>query len=348
MTGCGNEEDRKWAADKREFVGDARDDVADARDTAADARDSAADAREAQLDEREAQLDARASELGLTAQSTTTQSATSAAERSHGREERLDLAFVRGNGRSERDEAVARRLTEAPPTLLALAFASIAEHLYEAQTYDEVLARITRAAVATVAGADAASVTLPVDNSYRTVGPTTSTARQVDQAQYDSGEGPCLDAVETSSMVAAPSFPDERWPVLGATPTEHGVHSSISYQLKGNPGATGIGSLNIYAYTPDAFDDDAVEIGTILAAHASLAARAVRERTSLQQLDHDLEQALLSRDVIGQAKGILMERLKTTPEEAFEILKNSSQRLNVKLRQVARDITDTGEITPRS
>jgi len=154
----------------------------------------------------------------------------------------------------------------------------------------------------TLAGADAASVTIPEHDSYRTVGPTTASASQVDQAQYHAGEGPCLDAISASLMVTAPSFPDERWPILGASPTEYGVQSSISYQLK--------------------------------------------ERTSLQRLDKDLEQALLSRDVIGQAKGILMERLKTTPEQAFEILKNASQRLNVKLRQVARDITETGELGP--
>jgi len=198
----------------------------------------------------------------------------------------------------------------------------------------------------TLAGADAASVTIPEHDSYRTVGPTTASASQVDQAQYHAGEGPCLDAISASLMVTAPSFPDERWPILGASPTEYGVQSSISYQLKGTRGGNGMGSLNIYAYAPEAFDDAAVEIGTILAAHASLAARAVGERTSLQRLDKDLEQALLSRDVIGQAKGILMERLKTTPEQAFEILKNASQRLNVKLRQVARDITETGELGP--
>jgi hypothetical protein len=125
------------------------------------------------------------------------------------------------------------------------------------------------------------------------------------------------------------------------------MQSSVSYQLKwsNRDGAPpGTGSLNIYGLTPDAFDEDAVEIGAILAAHASLAARAVGERASLEQLDRHLEEALLSRDVIGQAKGILMERLKTTPEKAFEILKDSSQRLNLKLREVARNVAETGEM----
>lgn len=150
-------------------------------------------------------------------------------------------------------------------------------------------------------------------------------------------------------LVAAPAFPDARWPLLGAHPGEHGVQSSLSYHLDTSSPAgdmTSTASLNIYALTPDAFDQAAQEIGTILAAHASLAARAVGERATLEALGRHLEQALLSRDVIGQAKGILMERLKTTPEDAFDILKRSSQRLNLKLREVARTLTETGEVTP--
>jgi AmiR/NasT family two-component response regulator len=94
---------------------------------------------------------------------------------------------------------------------------------------------------------------------------------------------------------------------------------------------------------PYAFNDTAQEIGLILAAHASVAARAVDERSTLQSLGRDLQQALLSRDVIGQAKGILVERLKITPEDAFDLLRRSSQQLNLKLRDVARGLAETGE-----
>jgi hypothetical protein len=106
---------------------------------------------------------------------------------------------------------------------------------------------------------------------------------------------------------------------------------------------SGGGSLNSYGVTPDAFSDTAQEIGLILAAHASVAVRAVDERSTLQNLGRDLQQALLSRDVIGQAKGILMERLKVTPEDAFDLLRRSSQQLNIKLREVARGLTEFGE-----
>jgi hypothetical protein len=148
-------------------------------------------------------------------------------------------------------------------------------------------------------------------------------------------------------MVYAQSFPDERWPTLAGRPTESGVKSALSYRLAATNRATaesGGGSLNSYGVIPYAFNDTAQEIGLILAAHASVAARAVGERSTLESLGRDLQQVLLYRDVIGQAKGILMERLKITPEDAFDLLRRSSQRLNLKLREVARGLAETGEL----
>jgi hypothetical protein len=147
-------------------------------------------------------------------------------------------------------------------------------------------------------------------------------------------------------MVYADSFPDERWPVLAARPVEHGVRSALSYRLTAaTPDAdTDSGALNAYGTTESSFDEAAQEIGHILAAHASVAARAVGERSTLEGLGRQLQDALLTRDVIGQAKGILMERLRLTPDDAFDVLRLSSQRLNLKLREVARRLTETGEL----
>jgi hypothetical protein len=190
-----------------------------------------------------------------------------------------------------------------------------------------------------------ASVTLSDQRGYRTAAWTDPLARAVDETQYESREGPCLDALD-ASMVYAESFPDARWPNLGVRPTASGVESVLSYRLRTRNGAldAGGGSLNSYGVAPSAFDDSAQEIGLILAAHASMAARAVEERSKLERLGSDLQQALLSRDVIGQAKGILMERLKVTPEVAFDVLREASSRLNVKLRELARQVAETGEL----
>jgi hypothetical protein len=227
-----------------------------------------------------------------------------------------------------------------------MVFADIAAQLYDADNLDDVLMRIAEAAVSTVTGCQMASVTLSERSEYRTAASTDPAATAVDQAQYQSHEGPCLDAVNTP-MVYAQSFPDQRWPTLASRPTESGVQSALSYRLTAARSGTadsGGGSLNSYGVIPHAFNDTAQEIGFILAAHASVAARVVNERSTLQTLGRDLQQVLLSRDVIGQAKGILMERLKITPEDAFDLLRRSSQSLNLKLRDVARGLAESGEL----
>jgi hypothetical protein len=344
-TGSGDEE-RAWAADKRDFVADQRDEVADERDRVADTRDRIADDREAELDNWERQLDARAAGLGVFAEeSGAVQRAEARAGRSQARQNRDDAQAKRTIAAADRDESTKRRQADAPPTRLAMVFADIAEQLYDADSFDDVLSRIAEAAVLTIAGCRMASVTVFERSGYRTAASTDPAATATDQVQYQSQEGPCLDAVD-APMVYAQSFPDERWPSLASRPIESGVQSALSYRLAAASSAaadSGGGSLNSYGVIPYAFNDTAQEIGLILAAHASVAARAVNDRSTLQSLCRDLQQALLSRDVIGQAKGILIERLKITPEDAFDLLRRSSQHLNVKLRDVARGLAQTGE-----
>ena len=145
-------------------------------------------------------------------------------------------------------------------------------------------------------------------------------------------------------------FPTPAGPTLGSRPADMGAQSAASYRLATASLATAGtgGSLNTYGIEPDAFSEEAREIGLILAAHASVAVGAVRERDALQDLAQNLTKALLSRDVIGQAKGILMERLKLTPEDAFDALRRSSNRLNEKLHAVALNLAETGEFDTRN
>jgi hypothetical protein len=346
MSTRSGDEERAWAADKREFVADRRDEVADEREGVADTRDQAADDRDAELDKREGQLDARAAGLGVPAEESGASAQREArAGRSQARQNRDEARAKRTTAAADRDESTKRRQADAPPTRLAMVFADIAEQLYEADSFDDVLSRIAEAAVSTIAGCRMASVTLLERSGYRTAASTNPAATAVDHAQYHSDEGPCLDAVD-APMVYAQSFPDERWPTLASRPTESGVQSALSYRLaaasSGTADSSG-GSLNSYGVIPSAFNDTAQEIGLILAAHASVAARTVDERSTLESLGRDLQQALLSREVIGQAKGILMERLEVTPEDAFDLLRRSSQQLNMKLRDVARALAETGD-----
>ena len=340
------DDERQWAAEKRDFVGDRRDELAARRDAAGDVRDATADAREVALDEWERRLDARAAGLF-----SPPDGARVAADRLDGSAARTQARHDRAESRAERvaaerarDEATSRRLEATPTTRLAWAFAAIAENLYTADSFDGVLLRIAETAVSTVTGCQMASVTLGARGTYRTAATTHSAASAVDQAQYDAQEGPCVDAVD-APIVYAQSFPDARWPMLGSRPTEMGALSAASYRLAAASRTTAgaAGSLNTYGAEPDAFSEEAQEIGLILAAHASVAAGAMRDRAALQDLAQNLNQALLSRDVIGQAKGILMERLKITPEDAFDVLRRSSNRLNEKLHVVAVNLAETGE-----
>ncbi len=341
------DDERQWAAEKRDFVADRRDQLAADRDTAGDARDTAADTRESALDERERQLNARAAEMGLPPDSAeaAARRVDVRAAREQARRNRERLRTERDAAGRARDEATTRRLEATPTTRLASAFAAIAEHLYAADSFDAVLQRIAETAVGTVAGCQMASVTLSSRGAHETAATTNPAASAVDQVQYDAQEGPCLDAVDTP-IVYAPSFPDSRWPALASRPADLGAQSAASYRLAAASLAsagTG-GSLNTYGCVPGAFSDEAQEIGLILAAHASMAAGAARERGALQDLAENLDKALLSRDVIGQAKGILMERLKISPEDAFDVLRRSSQRLNKKLHAIALNLAETGEL----
>jgi hypothetical protein len=102
---------------------------------------------------------------------------------------------------------------------------------------------------------------------------------------------------------------------------------------------TTLGALNLYSRRDDAFDDEARAVGAVFAAHAAVA-------LSTAQHEAQMDEALASRDLIGQAKGILMARERVTSDKAFEMLRDASQRLNVKLRDLAERVTYTGEGPP--
>jgi ANTAR domain/GAF domain len=360
MSGNQDQAERVWAADKRDFVADRRDEIASERDVAAEARSVIADQREQLADEREAELDKRerriqkrSAKLGIPPRSSAPEQARRAAQREDAAGQRQLAREERDQRRGERDVAAAareaaaeRHLASTPTTGLAMAFAEIARYLYEADNFEDVLTRIVESTVSTVSGCDMASITVREGaEAFRTIASTHSAATAADEAQYQAHEGPCLDAVD-EAVVYAPSFPDPRWPALASRPTDSGAEAVVSYRLTA-PGRIAedsvAGSLNSYAETPQAFGDEAQEIGLILAAHASVGMRAVRERESVEQFGRQLHEALSSRDVIGQAKGILMERLRITPEEAFDTLRRSSQRLNLKLREIAEKLAETGE-----
>jgi hypothetical protein len=112
-----------------------------------------------------------------------------------------------------------------------------------------------------------------------------------------------------------------------------------------------LGSLNLYARKPEAYDDIDHTKAIIYASHAGIAlgaAGVLAESTvsldSEMKRSENLEIALTTREVIGQAEGILIERERLTPEQAFDVLRKASQNLNLRLRDLARYVVDTGEV----
>jgi len=112
------------------------------------------------------------------------------------------------------------------------------------------------------------------------------------------------------------------------------VESILSFRLFAEEDT--MGSLNLYSTKPAAFGDEARELGAVFAAHAAVALSGARK-------EEQLHEALQSRDVIGQAKGLLMARQNVTSDEAFDMLRKASQRLNVKLTAIATQVVSAPE-----
>ena len=201
----------------------------------------------------------------------------------------------------------------------------------------EVLARVAGLAQATVPGADEVSVTLIEGERARSVAFTGDLAVQLDERQYARGFGPCMDAAQGGETVVVPdTSAEERYPGFAETAARAGVRSSLSVGMP-IPQRT-VGGLNLYSRSVDAFDDEAVQMATAFADYAAVALLNAALVDSKTALAAQLEEAMATRAVIEQAKGLLVGRLGCSPEEAFMHLSRQSQNANRKLRDVAAQI----------
>jgi GAF domain-containing protein len=207
---------------------------------------------------------------------------------------------------------------------------------------DATLRRVVGAARSIVPGADLVSVTLrdPAGVFFTPV-ETSAVAGTLDRVQYRTGQGPCLDAARSDGPAYAASddlATEVRWPHFVEAAAEHGVAAVLSTDLHTHgPVAVG-GALNLYSTKARGLDDHDRHAALLLATHASLALAhtVATERAMLH--NQNLHRASESRDVIGQAKGILMARQGMTADEAFEVLSHTSQNLNMKLVDLARTL----------
>lgn len=157
--------------------------------------------------------------------------------------------------------------------------------------------------------------------------------REVMSLQNRGQEGPCLDAIADGKLILVPHVAtDVRWPNFGPAAALAGASSMLCIPLIVHDQPIGVLTL---IGGVEGFDDEAQSLGRMCGAHAAIALASAQKETNLQS-------ALSSRDVIGQAKGILMERFRLTPELAFAALIKASSETNVKLRVVCEALCSTG------
>jgi GAF domain-containing protein len=216
---------------------------------------------------------------------------------------------------------------------LAQQFATLTYSLLDATTVGEVLDQVVHATARIVTGAEVVSITLRDRNGrfYTPVG-THPIAAELDQLQYDTGEGPCVDAALDPGPAMASSTDlarESSWPTFGPGAARRGIRAVLCTALLLPPGAPNLsGALNIYSRQAGGLDEADRSAALLLATHASLAL-AHTDSVEQGQLEREhLRRAIDSRDVIGQAKGILMARRGIGSGEAFDILRKSSQDLN--------------------
>lgn len=225
---------------------------------------------------------------------------------------------------------------------LASSFAVLSQTLFIGKTIDTTLHRIVDFAQATVGACDSASISLLKGNKAFTPVSSSPIANEIDQYQYEYGEGPCLDAINVEALLYSEDLTnDARWPQFGPKAVSLGMRSLLSCRLSST---TTMGSLNLYARVPRAYGEEDRTKAVIFAAHAGVALGAANTLEAEIRKSRNLEGALASRSVIGQAQGILIERERLSPDQAFAALTKASQHLNLKLRDIAQYVVDTGEV----
>jgi GAF domain-containing protein len=207
------------------------------------------------------------------------------------------------------------------------------------ETVETVLQRTVDLACAAVPGCTQCGVSLLTEERVKTAAATDGTTLQLDGAQYSNSEGPCLEAARTGEIVRVDDMAnDGRYPKFAAEATRLGINSSLSIPLIVKNRS--IGALNLYGEALKAFDDASERLAARFARQASATLANVEIHDRTVTLVTQLNEAITSRSVIDQARGILIARTGCSADEAIDTLKQRSQRENRKLRAIAAEIVE--------
>jgi GAF domain-containing protein len=213
---------------------------------------------------------------------------------------------------------------------------------------DSLLQTVADLSKTVMPGNPETSVLLLVKDKPTTVAHTGQLAVDLDETQYERGHGPCLHAARTGELTEiADTRTETRWQDYTQRAAERGNLSSLSIPLVIDQDEQVTGALNVYARQPDAFDEDSRSVATRFGPYAAVATGNMYAYQSARDMADNLQAALESRAVIDQAKGVLIERYKLTPDQAFQLLARVSMNANRKVRDIADRLVHTGEFPLR-
>ena len=224
----------------------------------------------------------------------------------------------------------------------AQALRALSQFVISKSSLGETLLRVSQVTTDAMPAAEMAGISLLGEDGRPTTGVFTDPrAPEIDAAQYQSGRGPCLDSWRMRTVVRIPDMAAAAgtYPEFAAAAQAHAVRSTLSLPLVA--GDEAIGALNLYARVPHAFTDADEAAGLLLAGAAAIVLANASAYWQATQLGEQLSQAMQSRAIIEQAKGILMARAPhLSADQAFDVLRKASQRENIKLRDIAQRVVD--------
>lgn len=217
---------------------------------------------------------------------------------------------------------------------LAVRMAELSRLVAAPRKAEDIFTEISAAAVELIEGVDTAGILLiKKGGQFESLGATDELPHELDQLQHTLKEGPCIEAALDDVLVRTDDFRREtRWPAYSAAVCKLGVLSALSFRLYTHERTAG--ALNLFGHEPTTWDTERQTIGMVLAAHAAAALMASHQSENLQS-------AVASRDRIGQAKGIIMERFGVDDVRAFDMLRRLSQESNTTLVEIAQRVIDT-------
>jgi GAF domain-containing protein len=225
---------------------------------------------------------------------------------------------------------------------LSTSLSAMASAILGEESLAATLDLVVSLAMSALPGLYGASVTLAATRQLQTLSATSQAINDIDARQYETGRGPCVEASATGIVQHAIGLAViERWPEFGTASAEKGIASVLSTPLT-IPERT-IGALNLYGLAEDTFGESATRMASAFARHAAAVLSNAVSIADAEATNRNLADALETRQIIGQAMGIIMARERCSTDRAFEVLRLASQRTNRKVREIAEQIVRSTE-----